>query len=163
MRMIPQEPPVEEKQFGESDMLRMQFDQYAEQQRQEQFFKLHYRSLKLILKVKDAFPLYFYMCDNITRGTSSYPWWNEVVLPYYYDGYLPFGKHHSSIAKDLGIKPITVARQLKELSKHEIIVPLARERYPEKKDVMVYSVGRWMRENRYEEIYYLQVLSARNK
>src|SRR3990167_10990739 len=115
------------QQFGESEDLKIKLVSYIEIQKKQKFMKLYYASFEIIREIKDAFPLYFYMCKNITRRKGSYSWWNEVVLPYFHDGYLPFAKHNSHMAKELELTKTTIGRQLELLEKSELIVRLAEK------------------------------------
>lgn len=154
-------PRIIDKSFGESKRQMVSIESYFELQKKEEFFKLHYRSLNIVISIKECFPLYFYMCDNITRGKGRYRFWGDKILPYYKKGYLPFAKHQSHIAKDLGIAQSSVSRQLRILLEHDLIARIGREIYSEKKYMDVYSLGRWElgKNGKPIESYYLQSIS----
>lgn len=164
MRAIPDDYiPSEDENYGESKMLKTLIDKDLDNDDNNQFYMLYFKCFDIVKSIKNCFALYLYMCENVTRGKSrkgSNKFWNENVLPYYHQGYLPFAKHESHIAKDLEITKPTVSAQLDILLNHQVIVKLAEIPYPNKKSVTVYSVGRWKlgKWDRRLEKYYLQSL-----
>lgn len=147
--------------FGESEEQAMQIDNYAQKQIDDYFFKLHYKSLPLIIKMRECFPLYFYMCDNVTRGKGRYQFWSNKVVPYYKQGYLPFAKHQSNIATDLGISQSSVSIYLNRLLENNLIAKIGREEYSLNRSMDIWAVGKWVEDDKgiKHEVYYLQAMS----
>ncbi len=147
--------------FGESERQTVLVESYSQRQIEENFFKLHYKSLPLIVKMRDCFPLYLYMCKNITRKKSKYLFWNNKIIPYFKQGYLPFAKHQDNIASDLGVSQSSISAYLKMLRDHDLIAKLGKERYTDNRMMDVWSMGKWIEDDmgqRYE-VYYLQAIT----
>lgn len=153
------------KELGMSLKQKKSIEVYSKLQIKEQFLKLHYRALDLVIRIKDCFPLYFYMCDNVTRGKGRYSFWNDKVLPYYYQGYLPFAKHQIKIGEDLHLSQPTISNQLKILNDNDLIAKLGVVEYSDKKPMTVWAVGTWVEDDkaRKEEIYFIQSISFMDK
>lgn len=168
MRAIPDDYVVEEeikKELGMSLKQKQSVENYSRLQSKEQFLKLHYRALDLVINIKDCFPLYFYMCDNVTRGKGRFQFWNEKIVPYYNEGYLPFAKHQRFMADDLHLSQPTISNQLKILKNNDLIAKIGIVDYSDKQPMTVWAVGTWVEDDkgRKDEIYFIQSISFLQK
>lgn len=134
-----------------------QHQKYVDLVIREQYLKLHYRNAELMKKISRAIPTYLYMVDNITRGRSKWPWWNDNVYPFYVKGYLPFAKHQSFIATDIDCTQKKISQDLSLLEDNGIIKQIANLRFnSDKRYMRVYSLGTWSLNSKgREEVYYL--------